>query len=290
MTSTYPASPDLRPAPVVEQIRYADWGPIVAGAIAATALALVLHGFAAAIGLAVTSAAPTWRDASLALALLSGLYVVLAALAAYGFGGYVAGLLRARAMPAANEEVEFRDGMHGLLVWALATLLTAVIGLAIAGSLPRLSPSGGAAGAATSVAGENLIAFDLDRLFRSERRTNADLDYPRAEAARILLTTSSHRGMQPDDRAYLVRLVAAQTGLAQPDAERRVDEVAARAKDNIARARRSAVIIAFAAAAGALLGAAVGWSAACAGGRVRDGAVPAHVLWDWRRRPVRRPL
>jgi hypothetical protein len=93
--------------------------------------------------------------------------------------------------------------------------------------------------------------------------------------------------MQPDDRAYLVRLVAAQTGLALPDAERRVDEVVARAKDNIARARRSAVIIAFAAAAGALLGAAVSWFTACAGGRVRDGAVPPHVLWDWRR-PVRR--
>jgi hypothetical protein len=287
MTSTYPASPDLRPAPVAEQFRYWSWGPIVAGAIAATALALVLHSFAAAIGLAVTSTAPTWRDASFALALLSGLYVVLATLAAYGFGGYVAGLLRTRAMPAPNEEVEFRDGMHGLLVWALATLLIAAIGLAIAGALPRLSTSGGA-GAATSVARENLIAFDLDRLFRSERRTNADLDYPRAEAARILLTTSSHRGMQPDDRAYLVRLVAAQTGLAQPDAERRVDEVAARAKDDIARARRSAVVIAFAAAAGALLGAAVCWSAACAGGRGRDGAVPAHVLWDWRR-PIRRP-
>jgi hypothetical protein len=40
----------------------------------------------------------------------------------------------------------------------------------------------------------------LDRLFRAERRPNADLDYPRAEAARILLTTSSHRGMQPEDR------------------------------------------------------------------------------------------
>ena len=33
---------------------------------------------------------------------------------------------------------------------------------------------------------------------------------------------------------------------------------------------------------------AVGWSAACAGGRVRDGAVPSHALWDWRR-PGRRP-
>jgi hypothetical protein len=39
------------------------------------------------------------------------------------------------------------------------------------------------AGPSTSVAGENLIAFDLDRLFRSERRTDVDLDYPRAEAA-----------------------------------------------------------------------------------------------------------
>ena len=56
----------------------------------------------------------------------------------------MAGLLRAK-MPAASEEVEFRDGMHGLLVWALATLLTALIGLAIAGSLPRLSPSSGGA-------------------------------------------------------------------------------------------------------------------------------------------------
>ena len=173
--------------------------------------------------------------------------------------------------------------MHGLLVWALATLLTAMIGLAIAQALPRLAaPSG-----ATSVAGENLIAFDLDRLFRSERRTDADLDYPRAEAARILLTTSSHRGMRPDDRAYLVRLVAAQTGLAQPEAERRVEEAVARTKDNIARARRSAVIIAFAAGAVALLGAAACWFAACAGGRVRDGELAPHALWDWRK-PVRR--
>jgi hypothetical protein len=288
MTSTYPGSPDARPRPVVEQTVAAEWGPIVAGAIAAAALVLVLHSFALAIGLSVSSAAPTWRDASIALALLSGLYVILAALASYGLGGYVAGLVRSRAAADPREDVEFHDGMHGLLVWALATLLTAMIGLTIAQALPRLAaPSGGLAGASTSVAGENLIAFDLDRLFRSERRSNAELDYPRAEAARILLTTSGHRGMQPDDRAYLVRLVSAQTGLAQPEAERRVDEVAARAKDNIARARRSVVVIAFAAGAAALLGAAVCWFTACAGGRVRDGELTPHAPWDWRK-PIRR--
>jgi hypothetical protein len=267
---------------LVERILYPEWGPIVAGGIAAAALALVLHAFALAIGLSVSSAAPTWRDASFALVLLSGLYVVLAALASYGLGGYLAGLMRTRRT--SREDTDLGDGLHGLLVWALATLLTAVIGLATAQPLTRLAaPSGGQAGPSTSVGGENLIAYDLDRLFRAERRPNADLDYPRAEAARILLTTSSHRGMQPEDRAYLVRLTTAYTGLAQPDAERRVDEVAARAKENIARARRSAVILAFMTGAAALLGAAACWFAACAGGRIRDGEVSPHALLDWGR-------
>jgi hypothetical protein len=288
MTSTYPGTRDPLPPAVAEPFRSTQWGPIVAGAVAAAALALVLHSFALAIGLSVTSTAPTWRDASIALSLLSALYVLLAAVAAYGLGGYVAGLLRFPAAGAAREDVEFRDGMHGLLVWALATLLTVAIGAFVAQSLTRLAaPSTAQAGASTSVSGENLIAFDLDRLFRSERRTNADLEYPRAEAARILLTASSHRGIQPDDRAYLIRLVGAQTGLAPPDAERRVDDVIARAKENIARARRSAVLIAFAAGAAALLGAAVAWFAACAGGSVRDGLVTPQGWWDWRR-PVRR--
>jgi hypothetical protein len=277
---------DSRPASLAEHILYPEWGPIVAGGIAASALALVLHAFAVAIGLAVSSTAPTWRDASFALVLLSGLYMVLAALASYGLGGYLAGLVRSRT--SSREDAALRDGLHGLLVWALATLLAAVMGWATTQSLTHLvAPSGGQAVPSTSVAGENLIAFDLDRLFRAERRPNADLDYPRAEAARILLTTSSHRGMQPEDRAYLVRLTAAYTGVAQPDAERRVDEAAARAKENISRARRSAVILAFMTGAAAMLGAAVSWFAASAGGRIRDGEVSPHPLLDWGR-PVRR--
>jgi hypothetical protein len=288
MTSTYPGSgsadprptPDPRPVSLVERFLYPEWGPIVAGGIAAAALGLVLHAFAIAVGLSVSSAAPTWRDASFALVLLSGLYMVLAAIASYGLGGYLAGLMRTQAP--SREDVDLRDGLHGLLAWALATLLTALIGLATAQSLTRLAaPSSGQAGPSTSVGGENLIAFDLDRLFRAERRPNTDLDYPRAEAARILLTTSSHRGMQPEDRAYLVRLTAATTGIPQPDAERRVDDVAARAKENISRARRTAVILAFSAGAAALLGAAAAWFAACAGGRVRDGETAPHAMFDW---------
>jgi hypothetical protein len=96
-----------------------------------------------------------------------------------------------------------------------------------------------------------------------------------------VLTVSSHRGMPPEDRTELVRLVMACTGLAEGDAEQRVDEVTARARENIARARKSAVILAFSAGAAALIGLAA--AAAGEGGKHRDGTPPS-LLWG-RRRP-----
>src|SRR5215218_3477574 len=169
--------------------RQVYWGPVIAGALTAAALASVLHAFAAAVGLAVSSTAPTWRDASIALWILSGFYLVFVALVAYGVGGYVAGLLRERygsatagptpvttnASALLVDEVELRDGLHGLLVWALATLLTVILLVLAASASTRLAaPSAGSAGPAASVAGENIIAFDLDRLLRGADRRQGD--------------------------------------------------------------------------------------------------------------------
>lgn len=282
--------PDTRPEPPFEgMVAHLHWTPVVAGALAAAALAFVLQTFAIALGLSVSSTAPTWRDTSLALVLLSGLYLLLVAFVSYGFGGYVAARLRARHAEAPAEAIEFRDGMHGLVVWALATLLTGFLALAALEALPRLAaPSGTNAGSATSVAGENLIAFDLDRLFRGDRRPTGDMASIRAEAARILLTTSSHGGMQVDDRAYLVRLVALTTGLAPADADRRVLEVAGQAKIDIDRARHTGVLLGFMIGAAALVGAAAAWFAACAGGRHRDGREVVPSYMDWGRTSMRR--
>jgi hypothetical protein len=262
-----------------EGTNYVQWGPAVAGALAAASLAFVLHSFAAAIGLAVSSTAPTWRDASMMLQLLSGLYLVVAAVISLGVGGYIAGRMRSP-VDASADEVEFRDGTHGLLVWAIAMIITVLMTWAAAQSLTRLAaPSGPSA---QSVAGENVIAYDLDRLFRAEKRpANADLTYARSEAARILLTTASHRGLQSDDRAYLIRLTSANTGLAPPEAEKRVDTIVTQARDNIRRARRASVILAFMAGAAALLGGAVAWYAACAGGNHRDGTSAFSMTWGW---------
>jgi hypothetical protein len=260
-----------------------EWRPAIAGALVAAGVAFVMHTFAAAIGLAVSSTAPTWRDASFALQVLSGLYLLLVAIIGFGVGGYIAGRLRTPLVGSADE-IEFRDGTHGLLVWAIALVVTVLLAWISAQSLTRLSaPSGGPAGAAQSVAGENVIAYDLDRLFRAERRPqNVDLAYARSEAARILLTSAGHSGMAGDDRTHLIRLTASVTGLAAPEAERRVDAVIAQARANIRRARQAAVILAFAAGAAALAGAAVAWFAACAGGGNRDGRSAPSMIWGLR--------
>jgi hypothetical protein len=221
------------------------------------------------------------------LVLLSGLYLILVALAAYGLGGYVAGRLRERLTAGSADEIEFRDGCHGLAVWALATLLTALVAFMTASAVSHASiPSGGSSATAASAGSENLIAFDLDRLLRSDRPQTGNIEYARAEAGRILLTAASHSGVRADDRRYLIRTVSARTVLAEPDATRRVDTAIANAHDNISRARRSAAILAFMVGAAALLGAAAAWFAALAGGRHRDEAsAPA---WMWRMRIVER--
>jgi hypothetical protein len=61
-----------------------------------------------------------------------------------------------------------QDWIHGIFVWAVATLLTALMVGMAAPSATKLAAPSGEAGAAASI-GETIIAYDLDRLFRSDR-------------------------------------------------------------------------------------------------------------------------
>jgi hypothetical protein len=255
--------------PLETEPRYLQWTPVIAGALAATALSLILVTFAAAVGLGVSSTAPTWRDASAALWLLSGIYLILQAIVSFALGAYIAGRLRRPLVAGPSEQVETRDGLHGLTVWAVAVVLGATVAAFVAAAaVNRPSPA-----TANGSAAEPLLSYELDRLFRSARRPpNVDLRSERAEAGRILLTSSGHGGVSTEDRAYLVQLVGSATGLAPADAERRVDNGIANARTALNRSRRSTIILAFSLATALLLGAVAAWAAACAGGRHRDGA------------------
>jgi hypothetical protein len=246
-----------------------QWTPIIAGALAATALSSILITFAATVGLGVSSAAPTWRDASWALWLLSGMYLILQALLSFCCGGYIAGRMQASVDPGNTDEVERRDGFHGIATWALAivlgTMLAAFIGMAASRPSSLATPP--------SATEPSVLSYEIDQLFRPARNrpANADLTPARAEAGRILLTSSSHTGVTTEDRGYLIQMVSGATGLTGADAERRVDNVISDSRRAIGRARASTVILAFSIATALLLGAAAAWAGAEAGGRHRDG-------------------
>ncbi len=257
--------------------RYLSWTPVILGALIATALSSILLAFGVTIGLGVSSTAPTWRDASAALWILSGLYLILQAALSFGVGGYIAGRTNVGLAALDTAEIEQRDGLHGLAAWALAVVLGVALA-AFIGSATLTRPNSNGSSARTSAA-EPLLSYEIDRLFRPLRRAaNVDLLQERAEAGRILLTSSSHSGMSSEDRSYLAQLVAANTGLAGAEAEKRVDTAIATSQASIAKSRRSSVILAFSVAAAILLGAVIAVAAASVGGSHRDGAAMPHWM------------
>jgi hypothetical protein len=263
-------------------VPYIHWSAVIAGAIGAAAISFVMVSFGAAIGLSLVSPSATWRDTSAALALLSGVWLLITSLVSFAVGGYIAGRLRAGWTNANADEVDFRDGLHGLLVWGLAIIFGAFLAVATARSL---APAAGNALAPSGSSAEPLLAYEIDKLFRADRRPGDVVDTEtRGQAARVIASSLGHSDMAAEDRSYLVRLVAARTGLSPADAERRVSDVVAQSKLAVRRARRSAVLLAFFTAASLLVGAAVAWFAAGYGGRHRElGITPEH----WFRNGVR---
>ena len=260
-----PAAPGPIPTPG-GPLSYIHWGPGIAGAIVAAATSFVLMGFASAVGLMVASPSPSWRDASVWLAVLSGFWIIVVAVGSFALGGYLAGRVRST-WAAAPDEVEFRDGTHGLIAWAIGVMLGAVL-LAMtantfaagnAGSQPRDT-----AGAPA------FLAYEIDRLFRSERRPEPATPEVRAEAGRLIMKGLARTELPAEDRAQLTRLTAAVSGLEPPAAEGRVRQVLEDARKSASQARRVAVILGFALAAALAAAAAAAWIAAGIGGKHRD--------------------
>jgi hypothetical protein len=245
-----------------------DWTSIVTGALVAAAVSAILVTFGAAVGLGVRSSSPTWRDASIALWLLSGIFLILQSLVSFGCGGYLAARVRSPYSSSVSEETERRDGFHGVASWALAVLIggvaVAFISLAASRSTALTNPP--------STTEPSVLSYEIDHLFRGPRRlTAADTAPVRSEVGRVLMTSSSHEGVSSDDRAYLTQLVSTITGLTGADAEHRVDSIIAESKRAISHARAAGIVLAFSVATALLLGAVAAWAAAEVGGRHRDG-------------------
>jgi hypothetical protein len=277
---------------------YVEWAPIIAGAVAAAAISLLLFGFGASIGLTAIS---PWPESGLPwwlLMLLAALWVLLVQIGSYTAGGYLAGRLRAPLSDAAQHEVQFRDGAHGFLVWALGVVVTAAVIGSTAGGFLRTGVEAASSVAAGAMATSGAAAegpldavdpmgYAIDRLLRpgavgAEPLPDGEL---RSEASRIFATGLGDTGLASADRAYLADVVAARTGLSPEAAEGRIDEAFAvvrdaetRVRDAADQARRSAAIGGFLATAAVLISAAAAALAAGMGGTHRDSSHSARFF------------
>jgi hypothetical protein len=174
-----------------------SWGAIFAGAAAGAALSLILLILGVGLGLSTVSPWTGSGLSSTAVGLSTIAWVTFTQLAASAIGGYLAGRLRTKWTDTFGDEVYFRDTAHGLLTWAVATLLTAglltstiasIVGagataLASAGRATATVAAATAASAAATGAASQRGADDtsrattgyyIDMLFRSgtQARTN----------------------------------------------------------------------------------------------------------------------
>ncbi len=250
---------------------YVEWAAILAGAVAAVSISFVLLAFGSAIGFSIVS---PWSMTPTASKMIWGgvVWFLLVQIWAFSLGGYIAGRLRHRWAGADQTEVEFRDGAHGLLVWATAMVFSVVVA---SSAIRQAVPAG------PDVANP-ILATSLDRLFRASLPSVAPAAQPtmslaetRLEAGRLLLAAHD-TGLIAGDRTYLSQLVVARAGLPAVDAEARVVTISEQLNARLDTARKVGVLLGFLAAASLLVAAASAWWAATVGGSHRD----AGKIWD----------
>ncbi len=270
---------------------FVDWGAVSAGALSAAALSFVLYSFGSTIGLSLVS---PWPDSGLPaklVAAIAAFWAIAAQIASFLLGGYIAGRMRSRWSDAPAPEVEFRDGVHGLLVWALGVVIGAALLLAVAASLVRGGAELGAqaARAAATTTSPDPLGYYADVLLRQQSLSppaaspgaTAAAD-ARQEVLRVLQRSVAANQASDADKRYLALLVAQRSGLPPADAQKRVDQTLAEAtrvmREAADKARRSAVLAGLVTGVALLAALAAAWWAAQRGGEHRDNSVPATLF------------
>lgn len=271
-----------------------SWSAVIAGAVASAAMALILLILGFGLGLSVIS---PWADAGIsaaAIGISTIIWLTLTQIISSGLGGYLAGRLRTKWVDVYHDEVFFRDTAHGLVTWAVATLIavvlmTSAIGAVLSGGAKATaSMTGGAALSAVDAVSE-MGADQVDYFIDSLLRTDSDLIERNVADVRTELSTILFRGLMfkdlsDEDSQYVAQVVASYTGLSQQQAERRVtesferirqtaEEAEVAAKEAVETARKSAAYSALWLFVALLIGAFTAGLMAVVGGKQRDDRV-----------------
>jgi len=254
----------------------ASWPAILAGAAVIAAMTLV--ALSLGVGLGMTVASP-WGGTGVSATTFkvgTGIYFIVIAMIASGLGGHVTGRLRHRFTGIHDNETYFRDTINGFVAWAVALIAGAAFLASAAGGIVG-SAAPVAAAAASSAAAQNSgpAAGYVDRLLRPDASappaTSQPESDPRPELVRLFAASiRDKQELNPNDRSYVVQVVARRTGLPPAEAEKRVNDVIAQAKSDLDAARKATLQLALWLTASLFMGAFAASIAAAEAGAFRD--------------------
>jgi hypothetical protein len=231
----------------------ASWPAIIAGAFVAAGASLILLALGSGLGLASVSGWGTF-------AMKTAIWLIVMQWVSAGLGGYIAGRLRTRWIGTHTHEVFFRDTAHGLVTWAVATVVVAAV---VGGSLTSMTSGRGRADSPASP----YASYGVDKLFRPAHGADATgTNDPRLEAGHIMAGAVATGGIGDADKAYLAVVVSAKAGISQAEAQKRVDDWVSSAES----ARKAAAQASIYTALSLLIGAFIASVSAALGGRLRD--------------------
>ncbi|MCS5451703.1 hypothetical protein ACJVQT_03940 [Enterobacter huaxiensis] len=271
-------TPDARLTLPAASSSAVSWGAIFAGAAAAASLSLILLILGAGLGL--TSVSP-WESRGLdagTVGIAAIAWLTFTQIVASGMGGYLSGRLRTKWVDTRGDEVYFRDTAHGFLAWAVAALISAALftsavssviggGAKIVGNVAGGAALTTAAGAASMANGSqdeqgSSMQYFVNSMFRSNAPGNADAPASPAapatpsasqqpvspaqlsEVSGIFVNSITSGTLPQEDRQYVARLIAQNTGISQQEAEQRVqstyDKAQAKLKETKEKAQQAA--------------------------------------------------
>ncbi len=276
-----------------------SWSAVVAGAIVAVASSLVLLLLGSGLGLSMVSPWLFNGVSAATFAVSTSIWLIVIQWLSSALGGYLTGRLRTKWAGFHPDEVFFLDTAHGLLAWALATIIVAGVLSSAATTIAK-----GGAGAAIASSGMNAetaaqtspafatgksnqsIGYYVDLMFRPAGDQALASNVPaagqigagsRAEVTRILMMTPNNEPISAADRSYLAQLVAARTGQPSIDAQQRVasvigkmDQAREKDKEVLEKARKAGITTSLLTVLALIVGAFISSAAAAFGGHVRS--------------------
>jgi hypothetical protein len=207
-------------------------------------------------------------------------WLILMQIMSASMGGYLAGRLRTKWTSIHTDEVYFRDTAHGFLAWCVALVVTAAFLASAATSMIGSSASSLAGNmTSSSVRAESSEsasnAYFVDSLFRANG-VKSEIEggsSARREAGVILATALAQGDLDPADKSYLDQIVADKTGLSLSEADKRVSDIFANAKQYGETARKAVAHTLLWAFLALLIGAFCASFSATIGGKQRDHVV-----------------